>query len=610
MTAPELPRLLKHRRPMVVAIHLLLIVLSYSLAFGLRFDFNLPAEERARLFETVLIIVGLRLASFYDYKIFEGLWRYVSLRDLAAILKATTVSSIAFVAFVFLVFGPGYGLPRSVFVLDWVLCLGLVAGIRIAIRFFREMVARPQAGSSRALIIGAGEGADALLRSIRSERLNYDVIGLIDDAPAKRHVSIRGVPVVGRIDEIPELVKKNDIQTLLVAVPSASLEEKRHILQQCRLAGVPVRSVPSLEELIEKRARIGELDEIDPEVLLSREPIKLDLDAMREGLEGKRIVVTGAGGSIGMELCRQLAPFNPETIILFERSESNLFLAHTELKSRFPDLKAVPVVGDVTDRHQIRQVFETYSPHCVYHAAAYKHVPLMEDHPLEAIENNVNGTLVPAEAAREAGVERFILISTDKAVAPSNVMGMTKRVAEGVALTFKEGPGIFAAVRFGNVLGSVGSVVPLFQGQLTRGGPLTVTDPDATRYFMLLSEASQLVLQAGIMAESGDIFFLDMGQPIRIGGLAEDMIRLAGLRPGDDVPVNTVGLRHGETLTEELFSHLEELATSSHERIVRVKKKTFDQEAFEADLQELRVATAGRNTEKAVAALKRIAENY
>lgn len=602
--------ILRYRRLLIAAVHVVLIAASYTLAFGLRFDFDLPQGQRERLLETMPVLVGLRLASFYDYRLFQGLWRYVSLRDVSAILKATTISSAAFVTFVFLVFGPEYGLPRAVLLMDWGLCLGLVAGARIVIRFVRETTSRVRDGTRRALVIGAGDAADALIRSIQAEQLNYLVIGLVDDAPAKRLVSIRSVPVLGSIQEIPELVKRNDIEVLLVAVPSAGLEEKRRILQQCRVAGVPVRTVPSLHELIDKRAHIGELDEVDPEVLLAREPITLNLHAIREHLSRKRILVTGAGGSVGLELCRQIAPFEPETLILFEQSESNLFLAHTELKQRFPDLEAIPVVGDVTDRHPVEQVFATHQPHCVYHAAAYKHVPLMENHPLQAIDNNINGTLIVATAAHESGVERFILISTDKAVAPSNVMGMTKRVAEGVTLLFKDAPGVFAAVRFGNVLGSVGSVMPLFHEQLSRGGPLTITHPDATRYFMLLSEAAQLVLQASAIAERGDIFFLDMGEPIQIRSLAEDMIRLVGLRPGDDVNVDVIGLRQGERLSEELFSNLEEVVTSSHPQIVRVKKKVFDRDRFDEELQHLRVATAGRGVEEAMTLLKRIAESY
>jgi FlaA1/EpsC-like NDP-sugar epimerase len=347
---------------------------------------------------------------------------------------------------------------------------------------------------------------------------------------------------------------------------------------------------------------------VRPEGLLGREAVRLDFDRLREELRGRRILVTG--GSIGSELCRQLAAFEPGLLVLFERAESSLYFIHLELHSRHRKLQVVPVVGDILDRQKVEEVITAYAPEVIYHAAAYKHVPLMEAHPLEAIENNVFGTETVALAARRGGVKKFVLISTDKAVRPVGVMGMTKRVAECLLLSLDGGPTTFVAVRFGNVLGSDGSVPPLFRWQIAQGGPLTVTDPEATRYFMLLSEAAQLVLQAGAMGKGGEVFFLDKGEPIRILDLAENLVRLSGLEPGQDIPIQVVGLRPGERLREALVQEQEELLPTAHDKVFMVQNHRFDAEGFRQDLERLRRLVAARDREGAVEQLKAIAGRY
>jgi FlaA1/EpsC-like NDP-sugar epimerase len=603
-------RFFPHRRLVIAGVHLALVTVAYLLAFMLRFEFRLPAGEWERFLRTLPFLLLARMAVFAWFHLYEGLWRYVSMRDILAILRAATLSSLIFVVSVFGLFGPGF--PRSVFVLDWVLCLALVGGVRLALRALRESSRRYGRGQRRrAFIVGAGDAGEMLLREMdRSLTLNYEVVGFIDDDPRKQGRRIHGIEVVGTLEELPGLCGAKAVQELLIAIPSATPEQRRRILEGCRKSGVPFKSVPALSELLQGKARIGQLQEVRPEDLLGREAVRLDLDRLREELRGRRILVTGAGGSIGSELCRQLAAFEPELLVLFERAESSLYFVHLELHSRHRKLQVVPVVGDILDRQKVEEAITAYAPEVIYHAAAYKHVPLMEAHPLEAIENNVFGTETVALAARRGGVKKFVLISTDKAVRPVGVMGMTKRVAECLLLSLDGGPTTFVAVRFGNVLGSDGSVLPLFRWQIAQGGPVTVTDPEATRYFMLLSEAAQLVLQAGAMGKGGEIFFLDMGKPVRILDLAQNLVRLSGLEPGRDIPIQVVGLRPGERLSEALVQEQEELLPTAHDKVLMVQNHRFDPAGFRQDLERLRGLVAARDRDAAVGQLKAMAGGY
>jgi FlaA1/EpsC-like NDP-sugar epimerase len=594
----------------IVGVHLALVTVAYLLSFFLRFEFHLTASEWERFLRTLPFLLLARMTVFVWFHLYEGLWRYVSVRDILAILKAVTLSSMIFVVSVFGFFGPGF--PLSVFFLDWVLCLALVGGVRLALRALRESSRRNGQGHGRrALIVGAGDAGEMLLREIdRSLELNYEVVGFIDDDPHKQGIRIHGIEVLGTLDELPGLLRAKGVQELLIAIPSATPKQMRRILESCRKSGVPFKSVPALSELLQGKAKIGQLREVRPEDLLGRDPVQLDLNRLREELRGRRILVTGAGGSIGSELCRQLAAFEPELLVLFERAESSLYFIHMELQSRHGKLQVVPVVGDILDRQKVEEVITAYAPEVIYHAAAYKHVPLMEAHPLEAIENNVFGTETVALASLRGEVKKFVLISTDKAVRPVGIMGMTKRVAECLLHSLQGGTTTFVAVRFGNVLGSDGSVLPLFRWQIAQGGPMTVTDADATRYFMLLSEAAQLVLQAGTMGKGGEVFFLDMGEPVRILDLAENLVRLSGLEPGRDIPIEFVGLRPGERLNEELVLDQEKLLSTGHERVLMVQNHQFDAEGFRQDLERLRVQVRRRDRAGAVEQLKRMAMRY
>lgn len=601
---------LPYRRPVIVMVHLILVAISYLLAFLLRFEFSLPASEWDRFLWTLPLLLLIRMGAFAGFHLYEGLWRYVSMRDILAILKAVTLSALVFLAAVLLFFGHGF--PRSIFVLDWVLCLVLVGGARLALRAFQESGSRDRRGEGkRVVIVGAGDAGEMLLQEIeRSRLLNYRVVGFVDDDPRKQGMRLHGIKVVGTIESLPDLCRTMGVQEILIAIPSATQEQKRRILEWCRKSGVPFKTVPALSELLRGKVRIGQLQEISPEDLLGREVVRLDLDRLREELRGRRVLVTGAGGSIGSELSRQLAVFEPELLILFERAESSLYFLDLELRRSYPGLQVIPVVGDILNRRKVEEVFEAYCPEVVYHAAAYKHVPLMEAYPLEAIENNVFGTEVVALAAQQYGVKKMVFISTDKAVRPVGIMGMTKRVAESLLLALNGGPTQFVAVRFGNVLGSDGSVLPLFQRQIARGGPVTVTDPEATRYFMLLSEAVQLLLQAGAMGQGGEVFFLNMGEPIRIMDLAENLIRLSGLEPGRDIPIEVIGLRPGERLSEELVREQEVLLPTAHEKVFMVQNHQFDPEGFRRDFERLRHLVAARDREGAVAQLKAMAVRY
>lgn len=603
-------RLVPYRRAVIIAIHVALVVFAYLLAFLLRFDLALSPERWTLFLQTLPLLVLLRMGAFARFHLYQGMWRYVSMADILAILKAVTLSSLVFLAGV-LVF-VGHGFPRSVFLLDWVLCLALVGGVRLALRAIRESNSRYHLSSSgRALIVGAGDAGEMLVREIeRSLTLNYEVVGLVDDDPQKQGARIHGIPVVGTIEQLPDLCRSLEVQEILIAIPSATREQKRRILERCQASGVPFKAVPGLSDLLQGKARIGQLQEVRPEDLLGREAIRLDLDRLRRELRGRRILVTGAGGSIGSELCRQLAAFEPDRLILFDRAESNLYFLELELRDAHPALPVIPVVGDLLDRQRVQEVIQAHAPDLVYHAAAYKHVPLMEAHPLEAIRNNVFGTEIVAEAARQGGVKKFVFISTDKAVRPVGIMGMTKRVAEGLLLSLNGATTTFIAVRFGNVLGSDGSVLPLFRWQIAKGGPVTVTDPEATRYFMLLSEAAQLVLQAGMLGQGGEVFFLNMGEPIRIMDLAENLIRLSRLEPGRDVPVEVIGLRPGERLREELVMEQEKLLPTEDEKVLMVRNHGLDGAQFAQDLEVLRRLVAARDREGAVTQLKAMAGRY
>jgi FlaA1/EpsC-like NDP-sugar epimerase len=600
-------KLIEFRRPLVVLGHVALIALSYLLAFVLRFEGEIPPELWGFFLRSLPSLILCRIVVFSWFHLHQGLWRYVSTRDLVEIFKAVTLSSLIFVAGLYAAVGTSF--PRSIVLLDWLLCFGLVAGVRIVIRMLRESSPslRQQRGR-RALIVGAGDAGEHLIREIHhNPTLDYEVVGLIDDDPRKKRQRIHGVQVLGTIDELPQLCSTQNVQEVLLALPSATTEERGRILFACRTAGVVVKTVPSIKDLFSGRADIGQLQQVVPEDLLGRRAVHVDMDRLVAEIQGRRVMVTGAAGSIGSELCRQLAALKPERLIMYDRAESGLYFAGVELKDTHDELEIVSVVGDINDRPKLNEVMSRHAPEVLYHAAAYKHVPLMEQHPLEAIENNVFGTETVALAAEDHRVRKFVFVSTDKAVRPISTMGMTKRVAEDLLRVRSGGPTIYVAVRFGNVLGSAGSVMPLFQWQMAKGGPVTVTDPEATRYFMLIMEAAQLVLEAGAMGRGGEVFFLDMGSPVRIMELAQDLMRLSGIDPSADMALQTVGLRPGERLREELVRETEQFLASKHEQIFVVVDRPIDSAAFSNDFTSLRRLVRERDRHGAMTLLASMA---
>jgi FlaA1/EpsC-like NDP-sugar epimerase len=586
-----------------VTAHGALVVLAYVAAYLLRFDFQLPSNYLVQLLKTLPLVLAVRLLVFASFGLYRTIWRYVSVADVLTIAKATTLGSLIYtVALLAIGAAPPY--LRSILLLDWVLCLATVIGARFALRALREAERGGDAViTRRALIAGAGEAGEQLIRAVRAKTLPYELVGLVDDDVRKQRRRIHGIEVAGTIDDIPLLCKALRVEEVLMALPSSSPEDRRRVVDRCREGGAAVKTVPSLAELLGGRAGINHLQEVPPQDLLGRRPVRVDRGSCDREIGGRRVLITGAGGSIGSEICRQLAALRPNALILCDRAETNLYYVQLQLCRQWPEITVVPVVGDVRDQSRMQEVINAYRPQLVYHAAAYKHVPLMEENPLEAIENNLFGTCSVALAASTLGVQKFVFVSTDKAVKPVGIMGMTKRAAENLLLTL-DPPTVFASVRFGNVLGSDGSVLPLFRWQLSMGGPLTVTDLEATRYFMLLTEAAQLVIQAGAMARGGEIFVLDMGSPVRIADLADQVIRLSGFTPGRDVAVDVVGLRPGERLSEQLDEAQAQLAPSEHSGIFIARPQPLNVPAYHRDLTELRASVERRDVPDSLRLLK------
>ncbi|HYR95792.1 MAG TPA: nucleoside-diphosphate sugar epimerase/dehydratase [Candidatus Binatus sp.] len=542
---------------------------AYVLSFALRFDVSIPGYFVRVILTTLPLVIACKLLGFWSTGLFSRSWSHVSIGEVEEIVRGNLLGSGLFLSA--MVFGRGLaGFPRAIFPLDLMVCTALLAGVRVAIRLAHEKQSRPAVRriESLALIIGAGGAGIRLLEEIESRRRGkVAVVGFIDDDPAKVGLRVAGVPVLGRVDDLPALAAEHDVEEVLIAMPSASGPTLRRIVQRCGEAKVRHRVLPTLGELVEGRVMYTQMREVKVDDLLAREPVRLDLDGMRSLVRDRTVLVTGAAGSIGSELCRQLAGHRPGRLVLYDRHENGVFLLEAELRARFPEVAMDPILGDVLLQDQLEAVFAAHRPELVLHAAAYKHVPMAERNVLEAVRNNVLGTYNVAQAAIAHGAREFVLVSTDKAVRPTSVMGVTKRVAEMVVQELQNGGCRFVAVRFGNVLGSSGSVVPLFREQIARGGPITVTHPDVTRYFMTIPEAAQLILQSAAIGHGGEIFILEMGEPVRIVDLARQMVRLSGFEPDEDIEITFTGLRPGEKLHEELVADGEEVATTRHDRI-------------------------------------------
>jgi FlaA1/EpsC-like NDP-sugar epimerase len=561
---------LQYRSVLVICTQLGLIAAANVAAFVLRFEGDIPSDY-ARLFlkglPIVLVIYGVGLVVF---GIQRGLWRYVGLHDLGRILWASVISSAVFYGVVHGILG-WFAYPRSVIILTGVLSGLFLAGIRLVVRWFREWLHVVGPTARRVLVVGAGNAGELLIRNMLSDvSAHYRPVGLVDDDPIKRKMKIHGVPVVGAIKDIPALTRGLLAHEIIVAIPSASTALKQRILAASEGCKVPIKTLPSVKQLLANPEALRLVRPMSLEDLLQREPIQMDRQELYPLLEGKRVLVTGAGGSIGSELCRQIARYHPASLILFERYENGLFALDLELRAQFPKVTIIPAIGDVTVLERVAEVLQQTDPELVFHAAAHKHVPLMELNPKEAVRNNVLGTKIMAEASLASAVDRFVLISTDKAVNPTSVMGATKRVAEDLLQSLSHrGRTKFTVVRFGNVLGSNGSVVPLFTEQIRKGGPVTVTHPEIKRFFMTIPEAVQLVLQASLLGQGGEVFVLDMGEQVKVVDLARNMIVLSGLVPDQDIQIVYSGLRPGEKLFEELFEETEQVELTAHAKIRR-----------------------------------------
>lgn len=562
--------LLRYRRVVALAVHLVLFAVAQTGAFLLRFEFDVPEEYAAPGLFWLAVSIGIRISVFAWFGMFAGMWRYTGAKDLGALAKSATLSTLIFA--VFLVLGGFRSYPRSILVIDFLLTMILVGGLRFGVRSLWQLAAtvsqKREGVARRVLIVGAGNAGESLLREMqKTHGGRYEVVGFVDDDAGKRGARIHGVAVLGVLVDVAMLVQRHKVDEVVLAIPSASGQAMRRIVDLVKTSGIAMRTIPGVDQLIEGRVTINQLRSVNIEDLLGREPVRLDMPSIASLIEGRVVMVTGAGGSIGSELCRQVGRFAPSKLLLVERSENALFEIHREL-GKTPDGLIVPCMADITDEPRMRRLFAEHQPAVVLHAAAHKHVPMMEENPGEALKNNIGGTRMVANLANEFGVDRFVMISTDKAVNPTSVMGATKRVAElYIQALSQRSKTRFVAVRFGNVLGSAGSVIPIFKEQIAAGGPVTVTHPEMKRYFMTIPEASQLVLQAATMGNGGEIFVLDMGEPVKIVDLARDLITLSGLTPDKDVEIRFTGLRPGEKLFEELSTADEMAEKTRHPKI-------------------------------------------
>ena len=588
-------KLINRHRVWQAAVDACLIAIAWYLAFALRFDFAIPARYGEMITETILLAVVIKVAVLTMFGLYNHWWRYVSIGDMWSAARAVGVGSlITFIAIFLIDPVDGVRLPRSVFLIDALLLLAFITGARLLARTLIERPGRRGlvARGREALVVGAGDAGQLIIKEMLKNRaLGYTPIGLVDDDPRKSNLRLHGVRVLGTTADLPHLLGDNKPDEVIIAIPSAAGETRQRIVNVCRDASVAVKTLPAVHELITGDLHLArQLREVQVEDVLGREAVDLDLASIASYLTGETVLVTGAGGSIGSELCRQIAAMGAERLVLVDHGENALVEIERELEHERRYGAAVPVLADVKHKAKMRQIFERYRPAVVFHAAAYKHVPLMEQNALEAVRNNVVATTVVADVASEYRVKRFVLVSTDKAVNPKNVLGQTKAVSEWIvqAAAAREHNGTdFICVRFGNVLASSGSVIPLFRRQIARGGPVTVTHPEMTRFFMTIPEAVQLVIQAGAIGESGDIYVLDMGQPVKIVDLAHNMIRLSGKEPGRDVKVEFIGVRPGEKLHEELWGDGEQAVPTSHAKILRCASRPVDPAWLEEELAEL-----------------------
>ncbi len=563
-----------------LGIDIALIAFSMWIAFLLRFEGQIPQKHMGDLWILILLAVGVKVPIFYLQRLYRVTWSYVSVQELISVVKG--------IFFAFLVLGTALfilrttaifvGFPRSVLFIDFFLSLTLIGGFRAAKRVYLQFVKRFPAEGRRTLIVGAGDAGEQLVRSVlASTDAEYLPVGFADDDPAKLGTSIQGIKVLGPRSEIPRFVNTYDVEGLLIAMPSTSSKVIKETVEIARESNLKwMKILPDISKLLSGRVRLADVREVQPEDLLGREPVRIETIQIENYLKDRCILVTGAAGSIGSELCLQIAKFLPCKLVMLDHEETGLFETKRKLDRESPKIDCIAILGDIKDEGKIERIFTQHKPEVIFHAAAYKHVEMLREHPDEAVKNNVLGTRALGEASIKAGAEKFILISTDKAVNPVGVMGMTKRVAELVIQDLnRQGPTRFAAVRFGNVLGSRGSVIPIFEEQIKRRGPVTVTDPEMRRYFMVPSEAVLLVLEAGAISKGGEIFVLDMGEPVNILELAREMIRLSGYEPDKDIPISIIGSGEDEKLFEDILTAEEGTEATRHRQVFVARMNAY-----------------------------------
>ena len=594
---------------MIVALQAVLVLAIYYGSFLLRLDFKTDTAMLGWFRQTWPAVLVTKLIFFYIFGLLSGWWRFVGVTDLFDITKAAVSSSVTIFLIVHVGMRPN-GYPRSVFIIDWLLTILVIGGVRFIVRAYTEQVQTCNV-QKKMLVIGAGRAGSDIVRELRrNPSIGYLPVGFVDDNASKVGIKIHGIKVLGTTELLPELIDQHDVQCVLIAILSAPGSMVQRVIRKCKQCNVEFRILQAFGARINGYSPTTEMRSVRVEDLLGRQPVRLHLDDIRRKLTGKVVLITGAGGSIGSELSRQVAAFDPQRLVLFERSENALFKIATELATSFPHLDCVPVVGDILDVALLRDTFAAHRPQSVFHAAAYKHVPMMEQHWFQAITNNVFGTYNVALISRQYQVDDFVLISSDKAVKPTNVMGVTKRICELIVLALQQQRTKFIAVRFGNVLGSDGSVLPLFQEQIARGGPVLVTHPDVKRYFMTIPEAVQLVLEASSMGHGGEIFVLKMGEPIRILDLATNVIRLSGYEPSRDIKIVFTGLRPGEKLSEELLLDQEGIKPTPHENVCVLDAGFADFRQICKWIDELTPVIATRDVNAAVVKLREIVPEY
>ncbi|MHC4689192.1 MAG: polysaccharide biosynthesis protein [Planctomycetota bacterium] len=605
--SPPPPLLLKIRKPLIVLIHLLSFALSLMVSFLLLNNMRFETQWLTQQYPLLLLFFAIiKFFVFGFCKQYRGWWRYVGISDLVAILRASLISTFIIVVVWFTVL-------QIEQVLDMAGTFLLLAGVRMTVRlYYEEFRTIESSRLKRFLIIGAGNAGEALLREIhRMHVAQFDVVGFIDDESAKQGISIHGIPVLGTVEQLPKICGDQDIDEIAIAIPSATHQQLRHVIQICEGTKIRFRTVPSITDIASGRFRVSQIREVDINDLLGREVIELDLELIETFIKDKTILVTGAGGSIGSEMCRQICHFQPKLLLLAEQAENPLFYIERELRSTFPEVLVKAIVCNITDKVRVNEVFENYKPQVVIHAAAHKHVPLMELNPGEAIKNNSIGTKIIADASDQFGSMNFVMISTDKAVNPTSIMGSSKRVAEMYIQDLdRTSETHFVTVRFGNVLGSEGSVVPIFKKQIAQGGPVTVTHPEMKRYFMTIPEASQLVLQAATMGKGGEIFVLDMGEPVKIVDLARELITLSGFKVGEDIEILYTGIRPGEKLFEELRIKGEDMQSTRHSKISICQNLPMDRDRLRTGVEQLALVADTQEHIKIVEKIKELVPEY